>query len=330
MAQFLLRRIGLAIPTLLVVTFLVFMAVHLAPSDPVENKLGEKASAEQRAAMRHHYGLDLPLPVQFVRYVGGLLHGDFGESFKLEKPVSELIAVKFPVTGQLALTALLFSMAVGLPAGALAAYFHNSWFDRSMMAIVVTMVSVPSSVLGPLLILGIAVKLRWLPTTGWVNLVDVFFPQRPLPHGYRGWMLIDFCAHAILPTIALGSRSAAIVARFMRSSLLDTLRQDYIRTAIAKGLSRPQAVWRHGIKNALLPVLTILGTNFGALLTGSFVVETLFHVPGIGDISIESIRYRDYPVVEGMALLVAAVYIFVNLGVDVLYGAVDPRIRARS
>jgi len=307
MAQFLLKRIGLAIPTLLVVTFLVFMAVHLAPSDPVENKLGEKATAEQRAAMRKHYGLDQPLMVQFVRYVGGLLHGDFGESFKLEKPVSELIAVKFPVTAQLAITALLFSMAVGLPAGAAAAYFHNSWFDRTMMAFVVTLVSVPSIVLGPLLILGIAVKLRWLPTSGW---------ESP--------------AYVILPTIALGSRSAAIVARFMRSSLLDTLRQDYIRTAIAKGLSRPMAVWRHGIKNALLPVLTILGTNFGALLTGSFVVETLFHVPGIGDISIESIRYRDYPVVQGMALLVAVIYVLVNLGVDVLYGAVDPRIRARS
>lgn len=307
MAQFLLRRIGLAIPTLLVVAFLVFMAVHMAPSDPVENKLGEKATAEQRATMRHHYGLDQPLAVQFVHYIGGLLHGDFGESFKLEKPVSELIAVKFPVTAQLAITALLFSMALGIPAGSIAAYFHNSWFDRSMMAAVVALVSVPSIVLGPLLILGIAVKLRWLPTSGW---------ESP--------------AYTILPTIALGSRSAAIVARFMRSSLLDTLRQDYIRTAIAKGLSRPQAVWRHGIKNALLPVLTILGTNFGALLTGSFVVETLFHVPGIGDISIESIRYRDYPVVQGMALLVAVIYVLVNLGVDVLYGFIDPRVRARS
>jgi len=307
MAQFILRRIGLAIPTLLVVTFLVFIAAHMAPSDPVENKLGEKATAEQRAQMRHHYGLDQPLLVQFVRYVGGILHGDFGESFKLEKPVSELIAVKFPITAQLAITALLFSMVVGLPAGAAAAYFHNSWFDRSMMAFVVALVSVPSIVLGPLLILGIAVKLRLLPTSGW-----------------------DSPAYTILPTIALGSRSAALVARFMRSSLLDVLRQDYIRTAIAKGLSRPMAVWKHGIKNALLPVLTILGTNFGALLTGSFVVETLFHVPGIGDISIESIRYRDYPVIQGMALLVAIIYVLVNLGVDLLYGAVDPRIRARS
>ena len=143
-------------------------------------------------------------------------------------------------------------------------------------------------------------------------------------------MLLGFGTYAVLPTVALGSRSAALVARFMRSSLLDTLRQDYIRTAIAKGLSRPRAVWRHGIKNAMLPVLTVLGTNFGALLTGSFVVERLFHVPGIGDISIESIRYRDYPVIQGMALLVAGSYVLVNLAVDLLYGVVDPRIRARS
>jgi ABC-type dipeptide/oligopeptide/nickel transport system permease component len=330
MAQYLLRRIGLAIPTLLVVALLVFVAVHLSPSDPVENKLGEKATAEQRATMRHQYGLDQPIGIQFLRYIGGILHGDFGQSFKLEKPVSELIAVKFPVTAQLALTALLFSIAVGIPAGAIAAYFHNSWFDRSMMAFVVALVSVPSIVLGPLLILGIAVKLRWLPTTGWVNLLDIFFPQRALTADARAQLVVGFFSHAILPTIALGSRSAAVVARFMRSSLLDTLRQDYIRTAIAKGLSRPQAVLKHGIKNALLPVLTILGTNFGALLTGSFVVETLFHVPGIGDISIESIRYRDYPVVQGMALLVAIVYVLVNLGVDLLYGVVDPRVRARS
>lgn len=307
MAQFLLRRMALAIPTLLVVSFLVFLAAHLAPSDPVENKLGEKATAEQRARLRHALGLDRPLLLQYVSYLGGVLHGDFGQSLKTEKPVSELVAVKFPVTAELAITALLFSMAVGMPAGAIAAYFHNSWFDRLLMVMVVAMVSVPSIVLGPLLILAVAVKMRLLPTSGW-----------------------DSPAHIILPTIALGSRSAALVARFMRASLLETLRQDYIRTAIAKGLSRAGAVWKHGIKNAMLPVLTVLGTSFGALLTGSFVVETLFHVPGIGDISIESIRYRDYAVIQGMAILVATVYVLVNLGVDLLYGVIDPRVRARS
>src|SRR5258706_7387478 len=175
------------------------------------------------------------------------------------------------------------------------------------MAFVVRLVFIPSIVLGPLLILVVAVQWRLLPTSGWVT----------------PW-------HAILPTIALGSRSAALVARFMRSSLLDTQRQDYIRTALAKGMSRPLAIWKHGIKNALLPVLTVLGTNFGTLLTGSFVVETIFHVPGIGDISVSSINDRDYPVIQGMAMLVAIVYIGVNLGVDVLYGVVDPRVRDKA
>jgi len=307
MAEFILKRIGLAIPTLLVVTFPVFIAARLAPSDPVVNKLGEKATTEDRIRLRHQYGLDQPPLIQFVHYIGGVLHGDFGLSYSLDVPVARLIVVKFPVTAQLAITALLFSMAVGLPSGALAAYLHNSWFDRVLMAIVVALVSVPSIVLGPLLILGIAVKLGLLPTSGWAS------PK-----------------YTILPTIALGARSAALVARFMRSSLLDVLRQDYIRTAIAKGLSRPQAVWQHGIKNALLPVLTILGTNFGALLTGSFVVERMFHVPGIGDISIESIFNRDYPVIQGVTLLVAIIFVAVNLGVDVLYGVIDPRVRART
>ena len=303
---FILKRIGLAIPTLLIVSLLVFTAAHLAPSDPVETRLGEKATAEQRVKMRHDYGLDLPIPVQYVRYLGGVLHGDFGLSFSQDGvPVSKLIAEEFPVTAQLAVTALIFSCLIGLPIGAIAAYYHNSWFDRLTMAFVVALVSVPSIVLGPLLVLVIAVNLKWLPVSGW---------ESP--------------AHTILPTIALGSRSAALFARFMRASLLDTLRQDYIRTAVAKGLSRPMAVLKHGIKNAFLPVLTVLGTNFGTLLTGSFVVETLFQVPGIGFSSIQSITGRDYPVIQGIALLVALIYLSVNLLVDVLYGVFDPRVRA--
>ena len=306
MFVFIFKRIGLAIPTLLIVSLLVFTAAHLAPSDPVETRLGEKATAEQRAKMRHDYGLDLPIPVQYVRYLGGVLHGDFGLSFSQDGvPVSKQIAEEFPVTAQLAVTALIFSCLIGLPIGAIAAYYHNSWFDRLTMAFVVALVSVPSIVLGPLLVLVIAVNLKWLPVSGW---------ESP--------------AHTILPTIALGSRSAALFARFMRASLLDTLRQDYIRTAVAKGLSRPMAVLKHGIKNAFLPVLTVLGTNFGTLLTGSFVVETLFQVPGIGFSSIQSITGRDYPVIQGIALLVALIYLSVNLLVDVLYGVFDPRVRA--
>lgn len=309
MLTFILKRVGLAIPTLIAVSFLVFIVARLAPSGPVEIILGEKATPENVARLKHEYGLDKPLLVQYVDYVVGIVtRGDFGKSFaRGQQPVSEMIARDFPVTAQLAIQALLFSLLVGLPVGAIAAIKHNSWFDRAAMAVVVAMVSVPSIVLGPILALFFAVRLGWLPVSGW-----------------------DAPIYTLLPTVTLGSRSAALLARFMRASLLDVLRQDYIRTAVAKGLSRSRAVWRHALKNAFLPVLTVLGTNFGALLTGSFVVETLFQVPGIGYESINSISKRDYPVIQGMALLVAVVFILVNLGVDIMYGVIDPRVRSQE
>jgi ABC-type dipeptide/oligopeptide/nickel transport system permease component len=304
--NFILKRLALSIPTLLAITFIVFFIARLAPSSPIDVILGDKPNPEAKARLEKVYGLDKPVVVQYLNYVGNLvLHGDMGRSFQRgQEPVRDLIAKLFPVTAQLALQALLFAMVLGLPLGALAALYHNSWFDRAAMAIVVALVSVPSIVLGPLLVLAVALRLHWLPVSGWES------PE-----------------YTILPTITLGARSAALIARFMRSSLLDVLRQDYMRTALAKGLSRGRAVLRHALKNAFLPVLTVLGTNFGALLTGSFVVETLFQVPGIGRESINSISTRDYPVIQGMALLVAVIFITVNLAVDILYGVVDPRIR---
>ena len=309
MLNFILKRLALAVPTLIAISFLVFIAARLTPADPIDIIAGEKATLETKARLRHEYGLDRPPIVQYGDYVANIvLHGDFGKSFQEGgRSVTELIKTDFPVTAQLAIQALLLAMLIGLPAGALAALYHNSWFDRLMMAGVVALVSVPSIVMGPLLVLFLAVKLRWLPTDGW-----------------------DSPAYTILPTITLGARSAAVLARFMRASLLDVLKQDYIRTAIAKGMSRGQAVWRHAIKNSLLPVLTVLGTNFGALLSGSFVVETIFRVPGIGYASIDSIFKRDYPVIQAMTLLVAVIYILVNLGVDILYGIVDPRVRSQE
>lgn len=308
MLSFVLKRLALAIPTLLAVAFLVFIVARLSPSGPVEIMLGEKATPDAIARLKHEYGLDRPLLVQFGSYVWNIVaHGDFGRSFSRQQAVSEMIATDFPVTRDLALSAMVFACIVGLPLGAVAALYHNSWFDRAAMAAVVALVSVPSIVLGPLLVLMIAVRLRWLPVSGW-----------------------DSPAYMILPTVTLGARSAALLARFMRASLLDVLRQDYMRTAIAKGLSRAKAVWRHAVKNAFLPVLTVLGTSFGALLSGSFVVETIFQVPGIGYESINSITKRDYPVIQAMALLVAAVYILVNLCVDILYGLIDPRVRTEA
>ena len=310
MLIFILKRLALAVPTLLVILAVVFWAARLTPSDPVDIIAGEKASLETKANMRHQYGLDQPVGVQFVRYVGGIVtHGDFGRAFKYHdrQPVAQTIAQDFPVTAQLAIQALLFAMIVGLPVGVLAALYHNSGFDKAAMTVVVALVSVPSIVLGPILILVVAVHLRWLNVSGWETPADT-----------------------ILPTVTLGARSAALIARFMRGSLLEVLRQDYMRTAIAKGLSRGQAVWRHALKNAFLPVLTILGTNFGLLLTGSFVVETIFRVPGIGYASYNSIIEHDYPVIQGMTLLVAVIFLIVNLAVDVLYGVVDPRVRSQG
>jgi len=309
MLIYLLKRIALAIPTMLVILAVVFWAARLTPADPVDIIAGEKASVETKARMRHQYGLDEPVTVQFVHYLGGALHGDLGHAFvyRNRQSVSEMIAHDFPVTAQLALQALLFAMVVGLPVGVLAALYHNSGFDKAAMALVVALVSVPSIVLGPLLVLLVAVRLHWLPVSGWTS----------------PW-------HTILPTVTLGARSAALIARFMRGSLLEVLRQDYMRTAIAKGLSRGQAVWRHALKNAFLPVLTVLGTNFGLLLTGSFVVETIFRVPGIGRASYESILVHDYPVIQGITLLVALIFLTVNLAVDLLYGVIDPRVRAEA
>ena len=308
MLPFVLKRLALAVPTLIAVSLIVFVVARLAPSGPVAILLGDKATTEQITRMNHLFGLDKPVAVQYAYYLRNIvLHADFGRAITRNIRISDMIKSDFPVTAQLAIQALLFAMAFGLPLGALAALYHNSWLDRVAMLFVVMMVSVPSIVLGPVMMLVLGVKLRWLPVSGW-----------------------DSPACTIMPMIALGSRSAALLARFMRASLLDVLKQDYIRTAIAKGLPKYKVVLKHGLKNAFLPVLTVLGTNFGALLTGSFVVETLFVVPGIGHESIDSITRRDYPVIQGMSLLVAVIFILVNLGVDILYGFVDPRVRTQE
>ena len=324
MLTFILKRLALALPTLFVITFVVFVIARLAPSSPIDI-LAEKAAPEVRRQLEHQYGLDKPYLVQYLNYVGGIvLHGDFGKSFaRGQQPVTEMIAHDFPVTAQLAVSAMLFALLIGIPIGALSALNHNSWFDRAAMAVVVALVSVPSIVLGPLLVLIVAVRMRWLPVSGW-EMLDVSSLG-----GHLHFKIVD-PHYLVLPTITLGARSAALIARFMRASLLDVLRQDYLRTAMAKGLSRGSAVWRHALKNAFLPVLTVIGTNFGTLLTGAFVIETLFQVPGVGFESINSISKRDYPVIQGMTLLVAVIFILVNLAVDILYGVVDPRVRTQE
>lgn len=305
MASYVRTRLLLAIPTLFVVACVTFFLGALAPGSPVDIIMGEKTDPARRKVIEQQYGLDKPLLVRFGSFLAGAVRGDLDRSYtNADRSVTQLIAEQFPVTALVACLALGLAVLIGLPAGALAALKHNRLPDRLVMAGVLLLVSMPPFVLAPLLMLVFALHLGWLPTAGW---------ETP--------------AHMVLPVVVLAVRPAALLARLMRASMLDVIRQDYIRTAVAKGLSRAQVLSRHALKNAFLPVLTVLGNSFGYLLTGSFVVENIFSVPGIGYESVQSILKRDYPVIQGIALLVAALFILVNLVVDLLYAALDPRVR---
>ena len=311
MLRFLISRLLLAIPTLLAISFLVFFAAYLSPADPVDIILGQRASPEAKARTRHEWGLDRPPLVRYGEYVGGIvLHGDFGRSYQTGKPVTETIGCGFKNTSLLAVTALLLSLLVGVPLGIASAVYANRWFDRLAMGFALTGVAVPSFVLGPVLVLVLALQLHLLPPIGF-----------SLDTGRIG------LEYFLLPTVVLAARSTALIARLTRSSVLDVLGQDYIRTARAKGLSPAAVLWKHVLKNAFPPILTVAGTTFGYLLSGSFVVETFFTIPGIGNLSIRSILDRDYPVIQGMTLFLAAVFVLVNITVDILYGVLDPRAR---
>lgn len=300
------NRLLLAIPTLLLVSFVTFFLGYLAPGSPIDILLGQHTDKERVKQLEHEYGLDRPPLVQYGSFVWGVVtRGDLGKSFHNNgKPVTEMIVERFPVTAHLACMALVVALLFGLPAGAFAALKHNGMVDRSTMGLVLTTVSLPPFVMASLLMLVFSLWLNWLPSAGWYGV-----------------------EYYILPVAVLAARPAALLARFMRSSMLEVVRQDYVRTAYAKGLSPGKVLTKHVLKNAFLPVLTVLGNTFGFLLTGSFVVETIFTVPGIGYESIESILRRDYPVIQGVALLVAAIFILVNLVVDILYGVIDPRVR---
>lgn len=299
------KRLLFAIPTLFAVSFITFILGYLAPGNPIDTMYGEKISPQERQRLLHEFGFDRPALVQYGDFLGRAVRGDLGKSFSTEqRPITELIADKFPNTAFLACMALVTAMLLGLPAGLLAALKHNGFLDRAAMSLVLLLISVPAFVLAPLLVLLFSVKLQWLNDSGW-----------------------DTPADYLLPVLVLAARPAALLARFMRSSMLEVIRQDYIRTAFAKGLSPGRVLLKHALKNAFLPVLTVLGTTFGYLLSGSFVVEVYFRIPGIGYESVEAIKRRDYPLIQGVALLVAVIFIVVNLVVDVLYGAVDPRVR---
>lgn len=304
MLQYTLRRILTAFPSVLGVMIIVFAMVRLAPGDPAQNLAGEFADAQTIEMIRERFGLNEPQHVQFYRFVTGVLQGDLGTSTRTYRPVTADLATYFPNTIELALGAIVVALVFGIPAGILAALRPNSPFDLTVMIGALIGVSMPVFWFGLLAILIFSVQLGWFPVAG------------------RGTPI-----HLLLPAITLGLSSMAIIARMTRSSMLEVLNQDYIRTARAKGLYGSGVVLKHALRNALVPVVTVVGLQFGALLAGAVITETVFSWPGIGRLLVDSIRARDYPVVQGAVLLIAVSFIFVNLVVDLVYGFIDPRIR---
>jgi peptide/nickel transport system permease protein len=304
MLRFFLRRLSHAVIVVCGVAVLVFSLIHLIPGDPVEVMLGEAAQPADLQALRHALGLDQALHIQFWRYLQGLAHLDFGNSLHSRRPVLDLLLERLPATLELTAAALLLAISVALPLGVIAALRKDSGWDRSAMAFAMLGVSVPSFWMGPVLILVFAVWLGWLPVSG-----------------------RDGFSSLLLPALTLGLGMAAILARMVRSALLDTLNEDYIRTARAKGLPMRTVVWRHALRNALLPVITLLGLQLGALLGGTVITETVFAWPGIGLLVVESIQRRDYPVVQACVLFISIAYVLVNTLTDLVYAQVDPRVR---
>ena len=306
MLQYLAKRLLGLIPTLLIVGVLVFMFVHLLPGDPARLAAGPDATPETVALVRQDLGLDKPLPQQFLRYATGALRGDFGKSLRTKRPVATEIGERFMPTFWLTLAAMSWSVAIGMLIGVLSAVWRNRWPDRVGMTLAVSGISFPAFALGMVLMQIFAVQLNWLPTVG-----------------------ADTWKHYILPSLTLGAAVAAIMARFTRSSFVDILHEDYVRTARAKGLSEKVVVIKHGLRNALIPVVTMMGLQFGFLLGGSIVVEVVFNWPGMGRLLIDAVDMRDYPVIQTEILLFSLEFILINLVVDVLYAVINPTIRYR-
>lgn len=304
MLPYIARRLVLTVPVLFGVATLVFSLIHLVPGDPAQAMLGDGASPEDIAQLRTRLGLDRPLLEQYGVYLKGLARGDLGTSLRTQRPVTRQIAERLPATAELASAAMLVAVALALPLGLVAAVWRGTWVDQGAMGLALVGISVPGFWLGPLLALVFAVELGWLPVSG------------------RGTL-----AHLVLPAITLGAALAAILARMTRASVLEELREQYVVAARARGASRVRAVVVHALRNSLIPVVTILGLQLGAVLTGSIITETIFSWPGVGRLLIQSINFRDYPMVQGCILLIAVTYVTMNLVTDLVYGWLDPRIR---
>lgn len=304
MLQYLLRRLLGLIPTLLIVGVLVFMFVHLLPGDPARLAAGQDATPETVKLVREDLGLDKSLPEQFLRFAGGVLRWDFGKSLRTKRPVRTEIAERFMPTLWLTVAAMAWSVTFGMIIGTLSAVWRNRWPDRVGMTLAVSGISFPAFALGMVLMQIFSVQLRWLPTVG-----------------------ADTWRHYILPSLTLGAAVAAIMARFTRSSFVDILGEDYVRTARAKGLTETIVVLKHGLRNALIPVVTMMGLQFGFLLGGSIVVEVVFNWPGLGRLLVDAVDQRDYPVIQALVLLFSLEFILINLLVDLLYAVINPTIR---
>ncbi|HEY9908434.1 MAG TPA: ABC transporter permease [Thermosynechococcaceae cyanobacterium] len=333
---YLAKRLLSLFPVLLGITLLVFAFLHLIPGDPAVVLGGERATPDQIAALREKLGLNQSLPVQYFTFLASLLRLDLGTSIISGVPIADELRVRFPATLELSLAAMAIALLVGIPAGVLAAVRKNGWLDNLTMTGSLLGVSLPVYWLGLLLIYLFAVNLRWLPPSGRIS-TDVGFSFRPLTGFYvldavlQGNLLAlgDVLTHLILPAVTLSTIPLAIVARITRSAMLETLSQDYIRTARAKGVPERRVVFQHALKNALLPVVTIAGLQFGTLLGGAILTETIFAWSGIGSWIYEGILARDYPVVQGGVIFVAVTFVLLNLLVDVSYGFIDPRIQQR-
>ena len=310
MGRYIARRLVLAVPVLLGVSVLVFLILHLTPGDPALVVAGPDAPPDVVRAVARSLGLDQPLYVQYGRYLGRILRGDFGRSIQSRQPVVDQLTATFPVTLTLAVIGVVWTIIVSVPMGIVAAYRRNSAVDLASIVVVLTGSAVPVFAIGLVLLWIFAILLRWLPLGGYASLATA-----------DGWR------HIALPAVTVGSGTVALLARLTRSSMLESLDQEYVRTARAKGMRELRVVVRHAFRNALLPVITIVGLQFGFLLSGAVVTETIFSLPGMGRLLVNAILSRDFPIVQGAVLFLAVTFVLTNLLVDVVYAVVDPRVR---
>jgi dipeptide transport system permease protein len=332
--KYFLRRIALTIPTFIALMFVTFVAIRLVPGDPVEVRVGERGiSPERLAHFRHELGLDQPVWKQFLDYAWQLAHGDFGTSLVTNQKVLTEFAALFPATIELGLAGMLIAVLIGIPAGAMAAVKRGTWYDQMLMGISVTGYSMPIFWWGLILIMVVAEGWGLTPVSGRIDLIKYYFPPVTGFMTIDAWRsgqpgaFLDALHHLVLPAIVLGTIPLAVIARMTRSSMLEVLNEDYVRTARAKGLPPRRVIGIHALRNALIPVVTIIGLQVGTLVAGAVLTETIFSWPGVGKWLIEAVGRRDYPALQGGVMLISAIVILVNLGVDVMYGVINPRIR---